>query len=137
MKPLIKHMNKYVTDTQALIKFLNGVKAINDTVDQIFKRADAGENIIIIPSVVIFEVAYLHEKKKVPVSITDIENILESSLNYLEEPLSLAITKSAFEIKDIPELHDRLIAGTARQLDIPILTNDPVIMSSAFVKCVK
>jgi predicted nucleic acid-binding protein len=62
-------MNKYVIDTQALIKFLNGVKVINNTVDQILKKADAGENIIIIPSVVIFEVAYLHEKKKVPVSI--------------------------------------------------------------------
>lgn len=130
-------MNKYVIDTQALIKFLNGVKVINNTVDQILKKADAGENIIIIPSVVIFEVAYLHEKKKVPVSITDIENILDGSLNYLEEPLSLNIIKAAFEIKDIPELHDRLIAGTARQLDLPILTNDPVIISSAFVECVR
>ena len=130
-------MNKYVIDTQALIKFLNGVKVINNTIDQILKKADAGENIIIIPSVVIFEVAYLHEKKKVPVSITDIENILDGSLNYLEEPLSLNIIKAAFEIKDIPELHDRLIAGTARQLDLPILTNDPVIINSSFVECVR
>ena len=137
MRLLNRHMNKYVIDTQALIKFLNGVKVINNTVDQILKKADAGENIIIIPSVVIFEVAYLHEKKKVPVSITDIENILDGSLNYLEEPLSLNIIKSAFEIKDIPELHDRLIAGTPRQLDLPILTNDPVIISSAFVECVR
>lgn len=130
-------MKKYVIDTQALIKFLNGVKVINHAIDLILKRADAGENIIVIPSVVIFEIAYLCEKKRIPVSITDIEGIISNSLNYIEEPLALDIIKSAFEINDIPELHDRLIAGTARYLDLPLITNDPVILRSAFVKCVK
>lgn len=51
--------------------------------------------------------------------------------------LTSDIIKSAFEIKDIPELHDRLIAGTARYLDLPIITNDPAMLNSAFVKCVK
>jgi PIN domain nuclease of toxin-antitoxin system len=130
-------MKKYVIDTQALIMFMNGVKVISTAVDQILKKADAGENIIILPSAVIFEIAYLYEKKRIPVSITDIEGIISGSLNYMEEPLTLDIIKSAFEINDIPELHDRLIAGTARYLDLPLITNDPVILRSAFVKCVK
>jgi len=130
-------MKKYVIDTQALIMFMNGVKVISTAVDQILKKADAGENIIILPSAVIFEIAYLYEKKRIPVSITDIEGIISGSLKYMEEPLTLDIIKSAFEINDIPELHDRLIAGTARYLDLPLITNDPVILRSAFVKCVK
>ncbi len=130
-------MNKFIIDTQALIKFLNGKKVISDSVDSILKDADQGKNIIIIPSVVLFEIGYLHEKGRIPVALKAIEDIIENSFNYVEEKLSLSIIKAAFEIKDIPELHDRLIAGTARQLNIPILTNDPVIMSSAFVKCVK
>lgn len=130
-------MNKYIIDTQALIKFLNGVKVINNAIDLILEKADAGENIIVIPTVVIFEIAYLYERARVPVSIMDIENIVSGSLNYIEEPLNLDIIKSAFEIKDIPELHDRLIAGTARYLDLPLITNDPVILNSAFLKCVK
>jgi len=73
----------------------------------------------------------------VPVSIADIENIISGSLNYQEETLSIEVIKAAFEIKDIPELHDRLIAGTARYLDLPLITNDPVILNSSFVKCVK
>jgi len=56
-------MNKFVIDTQALVKFLNGVKVISNTIDQILKKADAGQNIIVIPSVVIIEIAYLHKKK--------------------------------------------------------------------------
>ncbi|MBI5075108.1 MAG: PIN domain-containing protein [Nitrospirae bacterium] len=129
-------MKKYVIDTQALIKFMNGVKVISTAVDEILRKADAGENIIIIPSVVIFEIAYLYEKKRIPVSVMDIEGIISGSLNYIEEPLTLDIIKSAFEITDIPELHDRLIAGTARHLDLPLITNDPVILRSDFVKSV-
>ena len=40
-------MNRYVTDTQALIKFLNGKKVINDIADSIFRKTDEGENIIV------------------------------------------------------------------------------------------
>lgn len=130
-------MNKYVTDTQALVKFLNGQKVINDTADSVFRKADEGENIVVIPSVVLFEIGYLHEKQRIPVSVKDIKAVLEDSLNYREERLSIDIIESSFEITDIPELHDRLIAGTARYLNISLITNDPVILASRFVNCVR
>lgn len=130
-------MNRYVTDTQAVIKFLNGKKVINDIADSIFRKTDEGENIIVIPSVVLFEIGYLHEKQRIPVSVKDIKNILEDSVNYREERLSIDIIESSFEIRDIPELHDRLIAGTARYLNLPLITNDPVILASRFVNCIR
>ncbi len=130
-------MNRYATDTQALIKFLNGVKVINENADSVFRKADEGENIIVIPSAVLFEIGYLHEKQRIPVSVKNIRSLLENSLNYREEKLSIDIIDSSFEITDIPELHDRLIAGTARYLNIPLITNDPVILASRFVICVR
>jgi len=130
-------MNKYVTDTQALIKFLNGKKVINDLIDSVFKKAEEGKNIILIPSVVLFEIGYLYEKQRIPVSIKDIKTVLEDSANYREEKLSIDIIESSFEIMDIPELHDRLIAGSARYLNVPLITNDPVILASTFVNCVR
>jgi PIN domain nuclease of toxin-antitoxin system len=130
-------MASYVVDTQAIVKFLAGKKVINDRVHQIMEMADEGENIIIIPSVVIFEIAYLHEKGRIPVSLKDLEKILETALNYVEEPLSFGLIRCGFEITDIPELHDRLIAGTARYLDLPLITNDPVILQSQHVTCIK
>jgi predicted nucleic acid-binding protein len=129
-------MNRYVTDTQALVRFLSGSKGISKAADLIFSRADEGGNVIIIPSVVLFEIGYLHEKGRIPVSVKDLRAVLEDSLNYREERLSLEIIESSFDIKDIPELHDRLIAGTARRLRLPILTNDPVIRASSFVDCI-
>jgi predicted nucleic acid-binding protein len=130
-------MSRYVIDTQALVKFLAGKKVFNDRIDEILQIADEGENTIVIPSVVVFEIGYLHEKGRIPVSLRDIEGILDRALNYIEEPLSFGVIKAAFEITDIPELHDRLIAGTARYLNLQVITNDPVIMGSCFVDCVE
>jgi predicted nucleic acid-binding protein len=98
---------------------------------------EEGKNIILIPSVVLFEIGYLYEKQRIPVSIKDIKTRLEDSVNYREEKLSIDIIESLFEIMDIPELHDRLIAGSARYLNVPLITNDPVILASTFVNCVR
>ena len=129
-------MNKYVTDTQALIRYLTGSKVFNKTVQQIFEAADKGEHIIIIPSVALFEIGYLHEKGRIPISLSDMQAILEDCINYIEARLSIDVIRSAFEIKDVPELHDRLIAGTARYLKLPLITNDPVILQSQYVDTV-
>ena len=76
---------------------------------------------------------YLFEKHRIDIGLLQTEDLLKSQ-NYQFEPLILEILKTASEITDIPELHDRLIATTARYLDIPIITNDPVIRKSKFVK---
>ena len=126
-------MADYVTDTQALIKFMMGKKVINDKAHQAFLSADKGESTIIIPAVVLMEVLYLFEKHRIDIGLLQTDDLLKSQ-NYQFEPLILEILKTASEIADIPELHDRLIAATARYLDIPIITNDPVIRKSEFVK---
>jgi predicted nucleic acid-binding protein len=125
-------MADYVTDTQALIKFMLGQKVISDAAHRAFRDADKGECTIIIPAIVLMEILYLFEKNRIDISIFDNEALFQSK-NYQFEPLSLEILKTASEITDIPELHDRLISATARYLDIPIITNDPVIQKSQFV----
>lgn len=125
-------MNSFVTDTQALVKFMMGRKVINDACHQAFLDADQGKNVIIIPAIVLMEVMYLFEKNRIDVNLLQAEKLMQSA-NYQFEPLSLEILKVASEITDIPELHDRLIVATARHLDIPIITNDPDILKSSFV----
>ena len=125
-------MDSFVTDTQALVKFMMDKKVINDRSHQAFLSADKAESTIIIPAIVLMEVLYLFEKNRIDISLFQTEDLLKSQ-NYQFEPLSLEILKTASEITDIPELHDRLIAATARYLDIPLITNDPVIRASGFV----
>jgi len=128
-------MKSYVTDTQAIIKFMMGKKVIDEKSHRIFLSAERGESIIIIPAVVLMEMLYLFEKNRIEISLFQTEDLMKSS-NYQFEPLTLEILKTASEITDIPELHDRLIAATARYFNIPIITNDPVIRNSEFVEIV-
>jgi predicted nucleic acid-binding protein len=125
-------MASFVTDTQALVKFMMGKKVINDRFHRAFLSADKADSTIVIPAIVLMEVLYLFEKNRIDISLFQTEDLLKSE-NYQFEPLSLQILKTASEITDIPELHDRLIAATARYLDLPLITNDPVIRASEFV----
>ena len=43
------------------------------------------------------------------------------------EPMTEELIEKAFGINDIPELHDRLIAGTALKAGVKLITNDPII----------
>ena len=45
-------MNSFVTDTQALVKFMTGKKVINKRSHQAFMDADIGKNTIIIPAII-------------------------------------------------------------------------------------
>ena len=69
-------MANYVTDTQALIKFMVGNKVINDECHQAFLSADRGENTIIIPAVVLMEVLYLFEKNRIEIDLIQTEDLL-------------------------------------------------------------
>jgi len=129
-------MDSFVTDTQALVKFMMGKKVINDKAHRAFLAADNGEAIIIIPAIVLMEVLYLFEKHRIEIGLLQADDLLKSR-NYQFEPLTLEILHTASEINDIPELHDRLIAATACYLDLPLITNDPVIRSSRFVTVLK
>ena len=48
-------MDNYVTDTQALVKFMIGKKVINEKAHQAFLDADKGRAVIIIPAIVLVQ----------------------------------------------------------------------------------
>jgi len=62
--------------------------------------------------------------------------ILKKSVNFKEQALNNEIINTSYQIDNIPELHDRLIVGTAKYLDQELITNDPIIAKSKHVKTV-
>ncbi|MBM4255769.1 MAG: type II toxin-antitoxin system VapC family toxin [Deltaproteobacteria bacterium] len=124
--------NEFVTDTMGLILRLEqrrlGLKA-----KATFEAMENAAAIIQIPAIVLAEILYLSEKQRINTSIHSVQDYLARFPSCCEMPLNLAILRSAAEITDIPELHDRLIAATTRSLSRPLITNDPFIQASAFV----
>jgi len=101
-------MSKYATDTMALVLYLEKRK-LPKTIAQIFQNAEIENSEIVIPSIVITEIGYLLDNQ---------------------------VIQSAFSINDIPELHDRLITGTSKLLNLALITNDPVITNSKHIRTV-
>lgn len=128
-------MNKFVTDTMAYVLHLEKRK-MPETTKKIFQNAENGETEITVPAIVIAEIGYLSEKKRIDLNLSDVSCHLEKSTNFKEQPLNNEIIKTSYQIDDIPELHDRLIAGTAKYLNQELITNDPVIANSKHVKTI-
>jgi len=124
--------NSYVIDTMALILRLEKRKLPKE-VKNIFEMSENGEINLYISSMSLSELCYLSEKNRIEINLNHVKDYLKSFDKIKIQPLDLEIIESSFEITDIRELHDRLIAGTSRFLNIPLITNDPIIQSSDFV----
>lgn len=125
--------SEYVADTMAIVLHLENRKS-SVNVKRIFDAADTGNTIIHIPAIVFAEILYLSEKQRISLTLADVEKQLQNFSSYREMPLSFEIIEQAGKITDIPELHDRLIAATAKFLNIELITNDQKIQSSTLVK---
>ncbi len=49
-------------------------------------------------------------------------------------PLDYWILQKMVDLKEIPELHDKIIVSTARYLNFPIVTKDRVLQNLPYVK---
>jgi PIN domain nuclease of toxin-antitoxin system len=126
-------MKKFVTDTMALVLHLEKRK-MPEKAKQCFEDTEKNLCEMVVPTMVIVEIGYLHEKQRITLSVDFLEKYFQQYPSFREQPLTLEVVKSALEIADIPELHDRLIAGTAKLLGVELITNDPVIEKSISVK---
>jgi predicted nucleic acid-binding protein len=106
------------------------------SVKAIFDAVESGNATVYVPTMVFAEILYLAEKQRISVSLRAVAEHLEKFQYYQEYPMNLAVIQAAALITDIPELHDRLIAGTARLLHLELMTNDPTIQASTFVRTV-
>jgi predicted nucleic acid-binding protein len=123
---------EYVTDTVGLIVYFEK-RRLGKQAQQIFDSTENASTIVYVPAMVFAEILYLSEKKRISASLPDIILLLQNHPNFREYPMTQAVIESAEQITDIPELHDRLIAATAKYLNLELITTDPKITNSSFV----
>jgi len=119
----------YVTDTMALVLYIEK-RRFGKQAALIYQESENRMHTIFVPTISLAEIGYLSERKRITCSLSHVRKLFEKNANIREYPLSFEIVQTAFGIDNIPELHDRLIAATAKTLGHPILTNDPVIIKS-------
>ncbi len=126
---------RFVADTMALILRLEKRK-MGPKAKVCFISAEKAEVDLIIPAMVLIELCYLSEKKRIETNMTEFQHYRNKYESIAVEPITEELIEKAFKINDIPELHDRIIAGTALKAGVKLITNDPIISCSKFVKVI-
>lgn len=128
-------MADYVTDTHALIWYLENDPRLGPNARVAFDACDQGEGVIFVPTICLVEMVYLIEKTRIPENMmTLLENELRAGTSGLMlADLTADVAKAVGKVirDDIPDLPDRIIAATALSLKLPLLTRDKKIQSSS------
>ena len=125
----------YATDTMALILRLEKRK-LSQKVKTIFDAVEKGKINLMIPAMVLAEIGYLSERNKIDTNLNEVQDYCQKFPTATIEPITEEIIYRSFEIDDIPELHDRIIAGTAFSTNLELITNDPMIIKSKYVSTI-
>jgi len=128
-------MSSFVVDTMAIVLYLEQ-RRLSSTVKILFEQTEQNQVNIFIPAMVLAEVLYLSEKGRIFIGINDIKQLIANYSHFQICSLDFSIIEATYKINDIKELHDRVIAATAFHLDVPLITNDPIIAQSQFVETI-
>jgi PIN domain nuclease of toxin-antitoxin system len=126
----------FVTDTHALLWWFTDSPRISRKATDIFERCESGENVIFIPSIVLAEALSIFEKRRIPFDFGKLLKRIEDSVNFVIVPLDYPILQKMIDLKDIQELHDKIIVSTSRYVDAPIITKDETIQNLPHIKSV-
>ena len=126
----------FVTDTHPLLWWFIDSPKISSNASEIFEKCELGENVIFIPSIVIAEALSIFDKKRVSFDFRKLFRKINESENFIILPLDYPVLKEMIELKDIPELHDKIIASTARFLNLPIITKDETLRNFPYLKTI-
>lgn len=126
----------YLADTVALVRHLSKHPNLGQQARRILQQADRGEDTIFISAISLMEILYLSQAKRITINLLEMTTFITNSTNYILAPVDAHMVLSAATIDDVPELHDRILVGTAKYLRVPILTCDHVIVQSRHVQTI-
>lgn len=126
----------FITDTHALIWWFTDSPKISLKASEIFEKCERGENVILIPSIVVAEALSIFDKKRISFDFKKLFKKINESENLVIMPLDYPVLQKMVDLRDIPELHDKIIVSTAKYLNLPIITKDEFIQSLSYIKTV-
>lgn len=124
-----------VTDTHALIWYLENDPRLGTAASQIYDECDRGQAIVYVPTMCLVEIVFLQEKNRIPAHLkAAFESKLQSGASGLvvaDMTAGVVDAMATISRTDVPEMPDRIIAATALHLGIPLMSRDHKIRSSS------
>jgi len=132
-------LSQFVGDTHAIGWFLTDDPKLSPRAKGVFKDADRGADQIVVPGIVLAEMVYLVERLKIAeVLLERLLELVAAGRAYVLAPLDEGTIAALRRIPRaaVPDMPDRIIAATALQLGLPLITRDEAIRRSGVVPVV-
>ena len=126
----------FVTDTHALLWWFTDSPRISSKASEIFQKCERGENVVFIPSIVIAESLSIFDKKRISFNFKNLFKKIHTSENFVLIALDYPILQQMVALKEVPELHDKIIVSTAKYLKLPIITKGKTLKKLPSIKTV-
>ena len=124
-----------VIDTHALIRYLYDDPRLSQTARDLLNQAAATGDQVACSALTLAEVLYLVEKERIAGEAFDrLLAELEKNGSILTVlPVDLSVIKAMRSIprNEVPDLPDRVIAATAHNLNVPLISRDRKIVLSS------
>jgi PIN domain nuclease of toxin-antitoxin system len=127
-------MPDVVTDTHALIWYLEDSPQLGADARSAFEACDRGESVIYVPTICLVEIVYLQEKGRIP---SDLKSALDAALlagstGLVPHSLTLDVVDALAQVSraEVPDMPDRIIAATAVHLGVPLVSRDRMLQLS-------
>lgn len=120
-----------VVDTHALVWYLSGQdRRLSARARRAFAAADRGRSLMHVPVAVLMEVVLLEQLGRLRISYGALREQLALRPGFPLDAMTLEDIDEARGLGSLPDPFDRLIAGTAIRLGLPLLTQDELITNS-------
>jgi PIN domain nuclease of toxin-antitoxin system len=128
-------MHIAVADTHAIIWFLSNDKRLSKTAKQFIDEAVAKGNTIAVSSISFVEMVYIIEKGKIPPGLFSqlVREVREPDSVFVEIPVTVATARAMSKVSaaEVPDMPDRIVAATAVELNVPVISRDGKIQLSS------
>ncbi len=129
-----------IIDTAPLLAYIQGTyrRSFGREAWRLIERVEVGRARIGVPTVCLFEVAQHHERNRIALGIPFEQwcDLVERAPGLAFCPLDRAAVSEARALPGLRDPFDRLIAGTAVALGLPLITPDERIAASGRLRTV-
>lgn len=124
----------YVVDTHVLIWYFTGSKRLNPVLREKIDEIRNRNGRLLVPTIVLAEAFDITEKGRVAFDFGEMERVIREESVFEIISFSPEIFTTVTQVRNVPELHDRIIVATARFYGAGILTKDREILASGEVR---
>lgn len=129
-------MDTFAVDAHALVWFITEDPRLSGPAKDILERAEDAQVQVLIPTIVLAEITYISLKKKVSITIDRVLQRIRQGDGFIVVPFDFSVFHITLQFPEDWDIHDRIIAATARYYKAKLITRDQTLQESAEVETV-